>query len=984
MAGFFASFPSSGSGGVTSIDGMTGAITLIAGTGITITDGAGTITIAATGGGGGITSINGDTTAAQILSVGTAGTDFAIVDAGGGSHVFNLPTASASNRGALSSADWTTFNGKANTALSNLTTTAINQDLVWAFTGGATKTLETAVNGSSSITGDNLLLKSGNTGGNNSPSGNVSLKSGDAGNANSGALLIATGTVVSNSSSSGAISITTGNNGGASTSGSGSLSLSTGNVGGTQSSGNISLLTGTGGTTRGSISLKNGSEGTSGQIWTSTNTTGAGAWVASSGITALTGDVTATGPGSAAAVITSGAVSLAKMANLAANTIIGNNTGSPATPLALTMTQVTAMLNLFTTSLQGLVPASGGGTTNFLRADGTFAAPTGSGANTALSNLTATSINQSLLPGTSNSIDLGASNKLWSNLFIGSGGNGISLFNGLAAQGFIYPNSATPSGATAPSFYANSQATNYNIAVFTQNDPSVNASATGNVLVESGNKTAGTGNSGNINLTIGTSSGGVRGKISFKDGSEGTSGYVWTSTNTTGAGTWIAPSSGIPFNFGDGSDSTATLDGTNTYSWAPLQYTLFTVGDVAGSLSGVYFLVSSTTINYYVWFNVDGGSTDPAVAGRTGIEIDIGSGSDRDTVASAINGVFQTMTAPYIFLSETTNNEVIFILAVNGQPLSPLAAGTSGFTISSTVTYVMTRTAYLTNLIVNSGIVLLPGLYSIFGTGTLTNNGSIAANGGNADNAGVRGQGTGGDSGASGAFEFAGQQTTFENGGAAAGTLGAQGEPGNGTNGVPGIIGAGQLNTKGGDSGDGGSGTGGAGGAGQLGRLANGNPAASLNTGPAFDFRRLSETLLVSGFNFTVDNTAASGASGGGDGTNNGGGGGGGGGNGGIISIYFDTLINNGVISANAGNGGNGETPTTFSVGIGGGGGGGGGVGGILYIVSRLATYGTLQVSGGAGGAAGSGQGTGTAGTAGTAGTDGLIRKLLTSTNTWS
>jgi hypothetical protein len=40
-----------------------------------------------------------------------------------------------------------------------------------------------------------------------------------------------------------------------------------------------------------------------------------------------------------------------------------------------TPTQATATLDLFTTSLKGLVPASGGGTTNFLRADGAFAAP---------------------------------------------------------------------------------------------------------------------------------------------------------------------------------------------------------------------------------------------------------------------------------------------------------------------------------------------------------------------------------------------------------------------------------------------------------------------------------------------------------------------------------------------------------------------------------------------------------------------------------
>lgn len=90
----------------------------------------------------------------------------------------------------------------------------------------------------------------------------------------------------------------------------------------------------------------------------------------------LTSDVTGSGTGSFATTIAAGAVSLGKMANLAANSIIGNNTGSPATPIALTVAQTTAMLDVFTTSLKGLAPASGGGTTNFLRADGTWAAPT--------------------------------------------------------------------------------------------------------------------------------------------------------------------------------------------------------------------------------------------------------------------------------------------------------------------------------------------------------------------------------------------------------------------------------------------------------------------------------------------------------------------------------------------------------------------------------------------------------------------------------
>jgi len=61
----------------------------------------------------GLSSLNGLTESTQNFAVGTAGTDFAINSASG-THTFNLPTASAANRGALSSADWSTFNGKQN------------------------------------------------------------------------------------------------------------------------------------------------------------------------------------------------------------------------------------------------------------------------------------------------------------------------------------------------------------------------------------------------------------------------------------------------------------------------------------------------------------------------------------------------------------------------------------------------------------------------------------------------------------------------------------------------------------------------------------------------------------------------------------------------------------------------------------------------------------------------------------------------------
>ena len=59
----------------------------------------------------GLSSINGLTAQTQYLAVGTSGTDFAINSATD-THTFNLPTASATNRGALSTNDWITFNGK--------------------------------------------------------------------------------------------------------------------------------------------------------------------------------------------------------------------------------------------------------------------------------------------------------------------------------------------------------------------------------------------------------------------------------------------------------------------------------------------------------------------------------------------------------------------------------------------------------------------------------------------------------------------------------------------------------------------------------------------------------------------------------------------------------------------------------------------------------------------------------------------------------
>ena len=92
----------------------------------------------------GILSINNLTDQSQNLTTGTSGTNFAIVSSGD-THTFNLPIASATNTGKLSSTDWSTFNNKQNALTNPITGTGASGNVAY-FDGTTSITAENSFN----------------------------------------------------------------------------------------------------------------------------------------------------------------------------------------------------------------------------------------------------------------------------------------------------------------------------------------------------------------------------------------------------------------------------------------------------------------------------------------------------------------------------------------------------------------------------------------------------------------------------------------------------------------------------------------------------------------------------------------------------------------------------------------------------------------------------------------------------------------------
>lgn len=114
--------------------------------------------------------------------------------------------------------------------------------------------------------------------------------------------------------------------------------------------------------------------------YTPYNATNPAGYLTPSSTITLTGNVTGSGPTTGVATtIANNVVTNAKLAQAAGLTLKGNNSSGTANVADLTGSQVIPLLPVFTSTTNGVTPSSGGGTSKFLRADGTWQVPSGGG-----------------------------------------------------------------------------------------------------------------------------------------------------------------------------------------------------------------------------------------------------------------------------------------------------------------------------------------------------------------------------------------------------------------------------------------------------------------------------------------------------------------------------------------------------------------------------------------------------------------------------
>lgn len=109
-----------------------------------------------------------------------------------------------------------------------------------------------------------------------------------------------------------------------------------------------------------------------------------------------------------------------------------------------------------------------------------------------------------------------------------------------------------------------------------------------------------------------------------------------------------------------------------------------TVADSAGSLNDTYLDLNVIGYDfledqYYVWLNVNSAGTNPAISGKTGIEVAVATGATAAVIAAAIVTAINTADIP-VFVS-SSGAVVTLTNQVQGAITAETDSGSTGFTL---------------------------------------------------------------------------------------------------------------------------------------------------------------------------------------------------------------------------------------------------------------------------------------------------------------
>ena len=106
-----------------------------------------------------------------------------------------------------------------------------------------------------------------------------------------------------------------------------------------------------------------------------------------------------------------------------------------------------------------------------------------------------------------------------------------------------------------------------------------------------------------------------------------------------------------------------------------------TVADVTSSLNDTYIDLNLPSGDYYVWFNVAAAGTDPAIAGKTAIEVALTANDSAAVVAAAIKTALDAVNSGANWKVDVDGDELCIVNRVIGAITAETDSGSTGFTL---------------------------------------------------------------------------------------------------------------------------------------------------------------------------------------------------------------------------------------------------------------------------------------------------------------